>query len=250
MRPLFYTLWFLPKALQLLLLLAMWRRGLLRRFEVFAAYNLFTILKSAALSLIISQGLLAMYWWSSWSLEFIEAIVVLAVVFESLAVLIKPFQSIQGTIKTAFRWILPICLLGACIGLTLKPGSLESRMLARVVALDWILVAMELSAILVTFVLCKSFGVGMRRFAAIILSGLALYCAVDLFGTNNVYHRLGLNNAQFNWINMTANALMVSYWVVAFCLVRESAAPPGGMKRERDQLQRWATDINDIARVR
>ena len=165
-------------ALQVLLLVAMHRRGQWQRFPVFVGYMLYTALFSAVLLVVTKPYWL--YFWTYWIGMIPEVVLAIALIWELYSRCLSPYRALQQMTSGLFLLAVLVLLSLAIVLAVLAPGSSTSRLMTAVMSLDRSAMMLTSGLIAVLFAAMYWLRLPWNGLALGIANGLALYSLVSL----------------------------------------------------------------------
>ena len=238
-----YLFWALPVALQPLIAVAMFRRGLIRDFPVFFTYSVSIPARDTALFVLqyilrSSKDLYAtVYWWG----DAASIVLTLGIIIETSWHFIQPYPFLRFFLKVI--WISAVIAGAAALAMliwTKGPAGTD-------VALEWILLSersakfLQVCLLIVAIAFMSRLGLSWRDYALGIAAGFGVYAALDLVLLELGGHLHVLNGDAFVLLRSAAYNLGVVIW--AFYFFR----PQGGNRVDRlpdTDLANWNDTVN------
>ena len=179
---LWHYLWIAPHALQILVVIAMVRRGLAREFPVFLAYTVFQILEEGTLFILDHSAPVSAYqYWCAYSVGMaIDATLRFPIIFEFFRSLFRNYPGFRHLCRILFRGAIVVLLFSAVTVAARAPEIGLSAFLSRIhiVGLSVSVMQSGLLILLVGFSAC--FGLTWRSLAYGITVGLGIFSTVYL----------------------------------------------------------------------
>jgi hypothetical protein len=213
-----YLFWALPVALQPLIAVAMFRRGLIREFPVFFTYNVSIPARDTALYILqyvlrSSKDLYAaVYWWG----DAASIVLTLGIIIETSWHFIRPYPFLRFFLRVL--WISAVIAGGGAVAMliwTEGPAGAD-------VALEWILLSersakfLQVCLLIVAIAFMSRLGLSWRDYGLGIAAGFGVYAALDLIVLELGGHLHVLDGAAFVLLRSAAYNLGVVIWAIYF----------------------------------
>jgi hypothetical protein len=209
-----YVFWALPVALQPLIAVAMFRRGLIRDFPVFFIYNVSIPARDTALYILRnSKNLYAtVYWWG----DAASIVLTLGIIVETSWHFIRPYPFLRFFLRVL--WISAVIAGGGALAMliwTKGPAGAD-------VALEWILLSersakfLQVCLLIVAIAFMSRLGLSWRDYALGIAAGFGVYAALDLVLLELGGHLHVLNGDAFVLLRSAVYDLGVVIWAFYF----------------------------------
>lgn len=176
-----YVIWGTIILCHLGVLLFMHRRGLRQSFPHFFNYNIYQILSSVALFILLStRAPQKTYFIAFWTSNAVSMLLGLAVIQEAFSYAIRPYAGLRELSVTLFRWVaLLMVLVGAVIAASMSGSSL-SKMTWAIVTMERSTRLLQCGLLLFLFVCSSHLGIKLRNFVCGIALGFGIFAVTDL----------------------------------------------------------------------
>lgn len=174
-----FVSWLAGPALQITLLIFMFRRGYHKGFPRFFSYILFQTLKSACL-FIAYRYFPESYFDAYWTGNAVSVIFTVVVMDEILHSLFREYGGIQIVGTTIFRWSCGLLLLLAVLGALSSSEAGGDKVVAAVFAFDRSMRLMQVGLFLLLMFLCRVLKNCSRQQVFGIALGFGVFASVEL----------------------------------------------------------------------
>jgi len=172
-----YAIWGLSFVVQIVTLILITRRKLMRQFPVFYGYMAFHVIRAAAEGISWSISYTA-YFYVWWTFELLDALVTLAVIQEIFSVSFEPYEALKRW-SGRFFMILTIVLCGiAVLTATNSPNPDYTPRVQMLLTLQRSVSFVEVGLLFFLFVLCQLFGMTWRHYTFGIASGFVVMSSI------------------------------------------------------------------------
>jgi len=171
------VLWFIPLALQVVLVIVMSFRGLARKYPFFFGYNLLLPARDVALFYLpyASPRYSFVYWWG----DAAAILLSLGVIVETIWHLIEPY----AFLRTAFKvfWMFGICAAVAAVAiLHWSQGRSGDQIIESILLFERSARFLQVCLLIVVIGLISRLGLTWRSLSVGITAGFGIYAALDL----------------------------------------------------------------------
>ena len=171
------TSWGLSFVVQLITLILLTRRKLMRQFPVFYGYTVFHVIRGAAEIIARSISYTA-YFYVWWTLELVDSLVTLAVMQEIFAVTFEPYDELKRW-GSRFFMILTIVLCAiAVLTATNSPHPDYTPRVQMLLTLQRSVSFIQVGLLFFLFILCRLFGMTWRHYTFGIASGFVVMSSI------------------------------------------------------------------------
>jgi hypothetical protein len=228
-----YVLWFLPTALQAGVLLAMYCRGLLRRYPFFFNYTILQVASTCILVALAQASYTAYYYAYYWNLA-LNVVIAFAVSWEIIKRVLRRPRPVSA------RWFATLCafaLLIETLGLTLMPKSLSSGFIHWMMLGDRSLRLLQAALFLGLIIFSKSLNLSWKSITFGLATGFGLLVIVSLVVATQLSHHGFLTSMTLSKINSVAYLVAVVIWLfyVIFGFEDESGMSSANCLALRDE---------------
>ena len=131
---LWHYLWLAPHALQILVVVAMIRRRLVREFPIFLVYTVLQMTQEGILFVLDHSSAVSpeQYWHAHWAGMIVSIVIRSAVIYEISSHVFRPYPAIGELGRIAFRWAAVVLLLVAVAIAAYAPGDNSARIFSYV----------------------------------------------------------------------------------------------------------------------
>lgn len=242
---LWHYLWIAPHVLQILVVVAMVRRGLAREFPVFLAYTVFQVLEEGTLFMLDHSAAVSGYqYWCAYSVGMaIDATLRFAVIFEVFRSVFQNYPGLRHLCRLVFRGAIVVLLFAAVVVAARAPEIGLSAFLSRIHIMGLSVSVMQsgLLILLVGFSIC--FGLSWRSLAYGIAVGLGIFSTVYLATEAMRVWTGPVAGYAYDFVIMASYHCSVLVWLV-YVLAPETACrtveelPQNSLEQWNAELQR------------
>ena len=240
----FYAFWLLPKALLMLVILALIARNLWKEFPFFLSYAIFQVLETAAILVLRPRITYTHYFWVYWAMEAIGAVTAFLVINEIFACALQPYSALRRLSRVLFQWAFVVILLVAIASVIYEPGNDPSRIVAGMFTLRRTISFVEVGLLAFLCLFIRAFAIPWRHYLFGMTVGFALYRVAELFIMAARTHWGADLNRMMDWGRIGAYNFTVVLWVCYFVLPRSREVSlkhiPGS------QLQQWNDALRGV----
>ncbi len=239
LRIIYYGLWCTQPALQLAVVVVMFRRKLHRKFPIFFSYILSQMLIFSLLFPIYLNG----YWYfdAYWITAAISLTLAFYVIYELFLDVFQPYHTLKDLGTVLFKWAGLVMLLVAGVVSAATPPSQSGPLVQAVLTTERCVRVIQCGLILFLLLFSRYLGVSWRQKNFGIALGFGFFAAVELFLVALVTagHVNGLGNA---FTNIIAYNLSIGVWL-AYAWTKEKARESSANLL---MSQRWDQSFMDI----
>jgi len=241
-----YVLWLAAPAMQVVLGVRMLRGKVYREFPRFFVYTAAQLIWVSTLFITYHRSKAA-YVYCFWSIEALDALLVLAVIQEIYFHLFKPYQVLHGLATRMFRTV-ALGLFGfAILSAAFSSGSERSPMTAALLAFDRGVNFVECGLIIVAVVLARTLALSWRSYAFGIALGFGVTGAVMVLMTTIRWYFGDVTNTLYKLGAPAAYNLGVLVWVIYFLAPARQGNVIPVQAATRD-LQQWNVALTELLR--
>ena len=239
-----YGFWLLPKALLMLIIIALIARNLWKEFPFFLSYAIFQILETIAMLVLRPRIAYGHYFWVYWTMEAIGAVTAFLVINEIFSCALRPYTALKRLSRVLFQWAFVVILLVAIATAIYAPGNDPDRIVAGMFILRRTTSFVEVGLLAFLCLFIRAFAIPWRHYLFGLTIGFALYRAAELLVTAARAHWGASLNHMNDWGLVGAYNFTVIVWVSYFVLPRSQEASiyyvPGS------QLQQWNDALRGV----
>ena len=239
-----YAFALLPKALLMLIIIALIARNLWKEFPFFLSYAIFQVLQTIALLVLHPRITYGRYFWIYWATEAIGAVTAFLVINEIFACALRPYSALKRLSKVLFQWAFVLILLVAIVTAVYAPGNDPSRIVAGMLVLRRTIGFVEVGLLAFLCLFIRAFAIPWRHYLFGLTIGFALYRVAELFITAARAHWGASVNHINDWGVIAAYNFTVVLWVSYFVLPQSQEVSikyvPGS------QLQQWNDALRGV----
>src|SRR6266446_3034126 len=125
-----YLLGAAPAAIQISIVVAMFRNGARKRFPMFWTYTLYQIALTIALMVFYQLGDME-YFFAYWAGAAVSSFLGFAVIYECFSQALQPYETLRDLGRLLFRWTAIVMVIVGVVFALSTPGGTENTMLVR-----------------------------------------------------------------------------------------------------------------------
>ena len=209
------TTWGLSFVVQIVTLIFLTRRKLMRQFPVFYGYTVFHVIRGAA-EIIAWNISYTAYFYVWWTFELVDSLLTLAVIQEIFAVTFEPYEELKQWGGRFFMILAIVLCFVAVLTATNSPNPDYTPRVQMLLTLQRSVSFVEVGLLFFLFVLCRLFGMTWRHYTFGIASGFVVMSSIYT-AANAV--RMHYGNAVDAWTGLSESAgfaLAVFVWTYYF----------------------------------
>lgn len=212
----YYGLWLLAPALQAVLLVVLWRRGLRRRYPFFFNYTVFQIITQLVLFGLRHSGLhnwYAPYFYSYWVTSIISLGLAFLVIYEVFRGVFRPYDTLRDFGNVLFRWAAVVLVLVAIVTAAGGTNAADARVMQTILTLERSVRVMQCGLVLFLFLFSGFLGLTARAHIFGIALGFGVVAAFDL-GTAVLRAAYGpIGNSELSLLRSAVYDLACGLWL-------------------------------------
>lgn len=240
----FYVLWLLPKALLMLVIIALIARNLWRKFPFFLSYAIFQVLETTTIFVLRPHATYAHYFWTYWAMEAIGAVTAFLVINEVFACALRPYSALKRLSTVLFQWAFVVIVLVALATSLYAPGNDPDRIIAGLLILRRTISVIQVGLLVFLCLFIRAFAIPWRHYLFGLTIGFALYRVAELVITAARAHWGASLNQMKDWGMIGAYNVTVLLWVAYFVLPHSREVSiryiPGS------QLEQWNDALHEV----
>jgi hypothetical protein len=240
----FYAVWLLPKALLMLVIIALIARNLWKEFPFFLSYAIFQVLETTTILVLQPRITYAHYFWIFWAMEAIGTVTAFLVINEIFACALRPYSALKRLSSVLFQWAFLVILLVAIATALYGPNNDPDRIMVGLLTLRRAISIVQVGLLTFLCLFIRAFAIPWRHYIFGLTTGFALYRVAELFITAaRVHWGVGVN-WMMDWGRIGAYNFTVLLWVSYFVLPHSQEVSikyvPGS------QLQQWNDALRGV----
>jgi len=239
-----YAFWALPKALLMLVIIAIIVRNLWKEFPFFLSYAIFQVLQTTALIVLEPRITYGHYFWTYWATEAIGAVTAFLVINEIFACALRPYSALKRLSRVLFQWAFVVILLVAIVTAIYAPGNDPSRIVAGMFVLRRTIGFVQVGLLVFLCLFIRAFAIPWRHYLFGLTIGFAVYRAAELFITAARVHWGASLNHLNDWGLIGTYNFTVLLWVSYFVLPRSEEVSINYVTGS--QLQQWNDALRGV----
>jgi hypothetical protein len=248
-----FFLWALGFLLDCVLLAVLLRFKRAARFPIFTALIAFDIVQTIALYFIQRNGSSLTYFYSFWSLGFLDAALQLGVAYELCACVFRPLGPWAPDVQRSFTFLIGISLLLAS-GLTWLAAPPTHYLRSAIVIRGDFFGSVLMSELFVAMIaLSVTMGLPWRTHVARLTQGFGAYSIFGILvdGAHTYFGTTGLAFARISHIRISLYCACLAYWIFAMAQDEPEPRMPDRLRAELFSLQkRTAMVLRDFRELR
>ena len=239
-----YVLGVAPAAVQIAIIVAMFRSGSRKRFPMFWTYTLYQVLLTATLLVFFQLGILE-YFFAYWAGAAVSAFLGFAVIYECFSEAMKPYETLRDLGRLLFRWAaLVMGIVGFVFVLSTPSGAEHTVFVQNILIVERAIRIIQCGMLLLLYLFSHHVGITWRNQLFGIVFGFGLYASSNLL-MYSLRSRLGEGwNDSASLMNSLCYLLTVGLWAGYMM------APAAERNRVHNDapliLQRWNTELAAI----
>lgn len=235
---------------QLVLVVFLWRRRLLRRMPWFFAYTVWVMASSPILVFMWLQAAARQYvspatFYTNWAAEAVSVALGFAVVYEVFTEVFEPYEGFRRLAPVLFRWCgVGLLLLGSAGALLSSPDH-TLRVVAGLLVLERTLRLVQVGLLLLVLITGRYLRIAWKRDMLGVALGFGMYAAVSIVCTTLqaqngpvAFYALGL-------VAGTAYTCAVMIWV-AYFLAPQPAVELAKVAPKNTEVEQWNQALSHL----
>jgi len=237
------VLWYLAPVGQVTVVFVMIRHRLIREVPWFFAYTIFHLIQFVV-TVIAYQLSYRAYFYSYWTIEAIDALLVLIVIQEIYNHVFRPFDALRGLSTMLFRWAVIVLLAISLLVAASASGTESDRLIASLLIMDRSACFVQCALIFLLFMMKQAVGLPWRRLSHGIAMGLGLIAAsTSITMTVRAYSHQELNGLISLVLACTYDLAIVG-WIAI--LLQPEPIPDRASLVPSSTLQKWDTALLEL----
>jgi hypothetical protein len=216
-----YILWLASALFQMGVLVALFRRGLHKKYPHFYNYTILQVL--AGVFLLCVQGSTPLYYYGYWVISAISVVISFAVLYEMFKDAFRPYEALRDFSVVLFRWSALVLLVGGMWATTLhsdQPDSIN----AVVLLADRSVRLMQCGLGFFLLLFSKYLGISRRHVLFGIALGFGLFASVNMLAATSLSHPSILHVSTLRRIDLAAYDVAALIWLGYTALPSRSTA--------------------------
>ena len=219
-----YVSWLVGPALQITLLVFMFRGNLHKTFPRFFSYIVFQVVKSGFLFVTYQYYDATNYFDAYWTGNAISVLLAVTVMDEILHHLFKQYGGIQTLGSFIFRWACGLLLVLAIVGALSSQQASADRVVAAVLSFDRSVRVMQCGLFFLLMLLCRYLKNSWRQHEFGIALGFGIFASVELILVSIMMNYGNAPGATVSLVKSAAYNAVTVLWI--FYLRQQSQSMP------------------------
>lgn len=242
--------WVAAPAGQLVLLIVMVRRGLVRQMPWFFIYTVWVMttsllqlpfyLQSRALRSVTLAN-----FYVSWTADAGSVALGFLAVYELFGQVFQPYQAFRHWAPALFRWCGVILLLVGSAGAVLSSPNRELKAVAGLLVLERTLRVVQVGLLLLVLITSRYLHIAWKPHLLGVALGFGMYAAVAIVCTTMQAQNGPVGYWVLGMVSFTAYTCAVLIWV-AYFLVRQPAAEPARIIPRTAEVEQWNQALSHL----
>ena len=243
---LWHYLWIAPHALQIIVVIVMVRRGLLREFPVFFTYTVFQILEEGTLFILDHSAAVSGYqYWCAHSIGLaIDIALRFAIIFEVFTSVFRNYPGLRYLCRILFRGAIVVLLVAAITVAARAPESGMFPLLTRIHVVDLSVDVMQSGLLILLLGFSSYFGLSWRSLAYGIAAGLGIFSSVGLATEAMRVWTGPVAGYAFDFVTMATYHCCVVIWLVY--LLAPETARSSVKELPENTLEQWNAELQRL----
>ena len=203
-------------ALQVAIVVRMYKTNLWQELRMFFAYTLFCVFRTALLVALRDYfGPATMtYLTAYWMTTLVDTALAFYVIQEVYAHVLCRYDGLRALSRVIFRWAFAMLVLLAVIIAIALPAVDADPVLSAITLFDRSAMIVELGLVVLLFVLAKALSLGWRECVFGIAAGMCLFCSLDLAAITLRAHYGPSVALLYSGFKSMAYVITVAVWTV------------------------------------
>lgn len=241
-------LWVAPAAIQIAIVVAMFRNGARKRFPMFWTYTLFQIFLSVILMFVYRMGDME-YFLAYWTGAAMSAFLGFAVIYECFSQALQPYETLRDLGRLLFRWTAIVMgIVGIVFALSTPGGPENTALVHSILILERAIRIIQCGMLLLLYLFSHHVGITWRNQLFGVVLGFGVYASANLL-MYSLRARFGED-----WNASAAIMNSFSYLVATGVWAGYMLAPAAERTLVRSEapliLERWNTELAAIGHPR
>jgi hypothetical protein len=208
-----YVLWFSAPTMQMCVLVAMYRRGLLRDYPYFFNYTILQVLGEPIL-FVMQRHSYTLYYYSYWVSIALSALVSFAVLYEIFQNAFRPYEALRDLSVILFRWsALVIFLVAGMWAVTSGHPAQNGSITNAILLAERSVRLMQCGLVFFLLLFSEYLGISRRNLLFGIALGFGLFASVNMLVASGLSHAGVIHVSVLRWINSAAYNLSALIWL-------------------------------------
>jgi hypothetical protein len=237
-----------PAAIQIAIVVAMFRNGARKRFPMFWTYTLFQIFLSVILMFVYRMGDME-YFLAYWTGAAMSAFLGFAVIYECFSQALQPYETLRDLGRLLFRWTAIVMgIVGIVFALSTPGGPENTALVHSILILERAIRIIQCGMLLLLYLFSHHVGITWRNQLFGVVLGFGVYASANLL-MYSLRARFGED-----WNASAAIMNSFSYLVATGVWAGYMLAPAAERTLVRSEapliLERWNTELAAIGHPR
>lgn len=236
-----YVLWFSAPALQVGVLVAMYRRGLHDEYPYFFNYTILQV-ASEPILFVMQRTSYSLYYYGYWVSIALSALVSFAVLHEIFKNAFRPYEALRDLGVILFRWSALVILLVAGMWAITSNRADQADTVRNVIFLASRSVRlMQCGLVFFLLLFSEYLGISRKNILFGIALGFGLFASVSMLVVSGLSHQSIVHVSILRWINTAAYDMAILIWLgyAIWSPVRNTSG--GDLSRSKD----WNSALED-----
>jgi hypothetical protein len=236
-----YALGAAPAAVQIAIVVAMFRNDSRKRFPMFWTYTLYQILLTATLMVFFQLGDME-YFFAYWAGAAVSAFLGFAVIYECFSEAMKPYETLRDLGRLLFRWAAIVMgIVGFVFVLSTPSGAEHTVFVQNILIVERAIRIVQCGMLLLLYLFSHHVGITWRNQLFGVVLGFGVYASLNLL-MYSLRSRLGED-----WNSSAAIFNSLSYLMTTGIWAGYMLAPAAERTLVRSQapliIERWNTEL-------
>jgi hypothetical protein len=244
---LWHYLWVAPHLLQLVIVVMMWRRGLVRKFPIFVTYTITEIVQGGALFLADHSAAVSGYQYrqAEIAFEMISCILRFGLIYEIYSNVFRPYPSLEQVGRLVLRWSGALLLLAGIGIMACSPEAGFQRLDIGLVFISRTVSLTQIGLLTILFIFSSYLAITWRNLVFGIALGLGIFSTVDLAVAALRVQRVPVSTNLFlDFVTMVTYHACVVVWL-CYIFVPEVERTPVQHVPE-NSLEQWNAELERL----
>lgn len=239
------SLWVVSAVLLGIMPVIMIKRGWHRELPVFFGYLIFHASRSWIL-LTIHKFFHDSYAFSYWSLEFLDAVLGFAVIYEIFSQILRPYPSVRKIAVLLFRWASVVLVLIAAVSAGFAQGNDSMRLVAGILAWQRCVYIIQCGLLFYLFIFASSLGLTWRHHVFGIAFGFGLCASVELVALTMRAYFGDMDHSVYSIIKPVNYDCAVLIWMGYLLTAEKPVSLPQQEPRHDGELELWDNVLTEL----
>jgi len=208
-----YVLWLSAPAIQLGVLVAMYRRGLQRDYPYFFYYTILSVVNEPVLYVAL-RGSYTLYYYGYWVSIALTALISFAVLNEIFQNAFRPYEALRDLSVILFRWsALVILLVAGMWAVTSSHPAQDGSITNALLLAQRSVRLMQCGLVFFLLLFSEYLGISRRNLLFGIALGFGLFASVDMLIVSGLSHAGVVHVSVLRWVKSAAYNVSALIWL-------------------------------------